>query len=151
MSPETEPHLRRSERKPGDVLDYVPSHIHCREGIAIVQANGCALDTYWSNDRYVLKSEEYATARLRFRLEDFREIAHEDEWMTYAPADRQVITSQHGLQRTYYLRIGSEPDLATQIENAREAVEKAEREVDSAQARLGRRREDLANLEATRV
>jgi hypothetical protein len=135
-------------RAPGDVLDYVPNRHHCREGIAIVLDSGRAVDTFWSSERSVLTAGEMATSGLRFRLAEFREISFEQEWLTYAPTDRQVITAQHGLQQTYYVRIGAEPDLATQISNARERVQEAEREVSSAQFSLARRREDLAALES---
>lgn len=48
------------------------------------------------------------------------------------------------------MRIGAEPDLSTQIENARTAVAEAESEVRSAQWALERRREELTDLEALR-
>jgi hypothetical protein len=138
----------------GDVLNYIPRWHHCREGSAIVLDNGCAVDTFWSNDRAVLTAEELATADLRFRLDDYRKLGESwddtlDEWLTYAPADRQVITSQHGLQAVHYVRIGAEPGMATQIGNAREAVALAQGEVRSAERRLGWRREELAALESS--
>lgn len=140
---------------PGDVLDYIPERYHCREGVAVVMESGTPVDTFWSlsGDSHALTDAERATAGLRFRLSDYRKLGEswddkKAEWLTYAPADRQVITSQHGLQRTYYVRIGSEPDLATQISNARERVAEAEAEVRAAEGFLERRREDLAELEA---
>lgn len=143
--------------EPGDVLDYIPSDgHHCREGTALVNERGVAVDTFWDSGSgaHVLNDTELATAGLRFRLADYHEIGkshwdrgHKETWLTYAPADRQIITAQHGLQSTLYVRNGAEPDLDTQIANAREAVQEAESAVGSAQARLGWRREDLAKLE----
>ena len=135
-------------RQPGDVLDYIPRERWCREGTAIVLENGRAADTYWSSERHILNEDELKTAGLRFRLSDFRQIPSQDEWMTYAPADRQVITAQHGLHRTYYVRIGAEPDLETQIANARDRLAQAEAEIATAMRRAEWRREDLAKLEA---
>jgi hypothetical protein len=153
--------LRQTERQPGDVLDYIPDGgRHCREGIAIVNERGDAVDTFWDSgsESHLLTEAELATAGLRFRLGDYRELGkthwdrgHKDTWLTYAPADRQVTTAQHGLQSTLYVRNGAEPDLDTQIANAREAVQEAEHAVGSAQSRLEWRREDLAKLEAARV
>lgn len=142
---------RQSSWAPGDVLDYTPRDRWCYEGIAVVQENGRALDTYWCINANGLRPDELATARLRFRLADYREIGSEDEWKTYAPADRQSISSQHGLQWTYYVRVGAEPDLETQIANARNAVERAESELRAAEWRLTCRRDELAELEGARV
>ena len=55
---------------PGDVLRYLPRWTHCREGVAIVQDNGVAVDTYWSSDRAVLTDEELATAERQFNVGD---------------------------------------------------------------------------------
>lgn len=136
---------------PGDVLDYTPRDRWCHEGIAIVLENGRLADTYWGSSPNVITAAEAETARLRFRRSDYREVDSESEWLTYAPADRQSVSSQHGLQRTFYVRVGAEPDLATRIANAREAVAEAQGAVDSWMARLDRRREDLAKLEAAYV
>lgn len=143
---------------PGDVLRYAPTGgTHCRQATAIVNENGCAVDTFWGVERYsdghALSADELDTAELSFRLGDYRKLGEHwdhkhDEWMTYAPADRQRIGSQHQYQSTYYVRVGAEPDLETQIVNAREAVEEAERGVRSAESTLQRRREELARLEA---
>jgi hypothetical protein len=148
---------------PGDVLDYIPDERwgnHCREGIAIVNESGYAVDTFWGgygggNEHY-LNEKEVETAGLLFRIGDYRKLGdhwghHREEWLTYAPCDRQVITSQHRLQQTYYVRSGAEPNFATQIANAREAVREAERAVASAQLVVEWRREDLAKLENTGV
>jgi hypothetical protein len=145
---------------PGDVLRYVPTGgTHARQCTAIVGENGRAVDTYWGvgrcSDGHVLSAQELETAELVFRLGDFRKLGEHwddkhDEWMTYAPADRQRIGSQNQWQSTYYVRVGAKPDLETQIANACEAVEDAERDVRSAQSTLQRRREHLAKLERSR-
>lgn len=133
----------------GDVLRYTPEGgTHCREGHAIVEANGRAIDTYWGfsgGDRHVLSAAELEAATRFFNLGDYREVS-EEEWLTYALDDRGFVSSQHGLQPTYVVRSGAEPDLATQIENARGAVRFAESERDAADRRLWRRREELAAL-----
>lgn len=145
---------------PGDVLTYRPDPSkfmpnHCREGIAIVGDDGRALDTFWTGggDKHALTAVEWKSAELRFRLGEFRKLGESwdhrrEEWLTYAPADRRTITSQHGHCCVYYVRNGADPDLDTQIANAREAVAEAERNVESAQRSLEWRREDLEKLEA---
>lgn len=146
--------MSQTERRPGDVLSYTPSRgWHCREGRAIVSTDGRARDTYWGGtwDAHTLSDDELATAELRFNLGDYRSVRYEDEWLTYALADRGIVTHQGGCQRTYYVREGARPDLATQIDNAREAVEAAERNLESAERRLSWRRDDLAKLEAAAV
>jgi hypothetical protein len=145
---------------PGDVLRYAPTGgTHCRQCTAVVGENGCAVDTYWGVARYsdghVLSAQELETAELLFRLGDFRKLGEHwddkhDEWMTYAPADRQRIGSQNQYQSTYYVRVGAEPDLETQITNARDSVELAEGNVRIAESRLQWRRQELAELEAKR-
>lgn len=140
---------------PGDVLSYVPRWHHCREGTAFVGEDGVARDTFWrhtdtSAER--LNEAELATAEVRFNVNDYEALdlyAHSSRptWLTYDPDDRGRIPSQHGLQEALFVRKGSRPDLSTQIENARRAVEEAESEVRVAQGRLERRREDLAALE----
>lgn len=158
MTPDSRQLLRHFE--PGDVLDYIPKHgNHCRQATAVVYEDG-AVDTFWGVNRYsegyLLGDQEIEGAELRFPLGDFRKLGEHwehkrEEWLTYAPADRQRIGSQHQYQSTYYVRIGAEPDLDTQIANAREALAEAEREVSSAQQRIQLRWEDLAKLEAGRV
>jgi hypothetical protein len=147
--------------KPGDVLSYVPvGGWHARQGTAIVDERGCAVDTFWGvqgySDGHVLSEAELAEAELKFRLGDYCKLGEHwdrkhDEWLTYAPEDRQMIGSQAQYQSTYYVRIGAEPDLNTQIQNARNAVEDAERGVSSAENRLHWARQDLARLESLRV
>jgi len=148
-----------NERAPGDVLDYIPDREsrHCRESCAVVREDGRIFDTFWSGPKaglhgadHELSDRELATAGLRFRLGDYREVKYEQEWLTFAPADRQYVSAQQGLQWTYYVREGAEPDLTTQIDNARGRVAEAERAVESAKASLERRRRELADLEAQR-
>lgn len=149
--------------KPGDVLSYIPAHHHCREGTAFVTEAGRAVDTFWQSDyvggtgyAHYLRDNELATATLRFNVNDYRALdiyskSSHVEWMTYNPDDRGRISSQHGLQDALFLRLGAQPDLGTQIENAREALATAESEMRTAEWRVERRRQDLAELEASRV
>ena len=144
---------------PGDVLSYTPLRAfeprHCREGMALVDEHGRAFDTFWGidlGDRHCLTAAELATATVVFNVGDFEMLdkyshSSRGRWETYNPLDRAVITSQHGLQAVYYVRKGAQPDLETQIENARERVEDAERQVRSAQSGLEWRRRELAALE----
>jgi len=139
--------------EPGDVLDYISEREfnHCRECCAVVVDDGRAVDTFWGfpnmhGDSHVLTDRELATAGRRFRLGDYREVRHESEWLTFAPTDRQVVTSQQGLQARYYVRAGAEPSLATQIDNARAAVERAESDVRCAESTLRWRQTELARL-----
>ena len=142
--------------KPGDVLAYVPRWHHCREGAAFVKDNGVAVDTYWrhtDSSAALLNLEELATAELRFNVNDYDALdiyspSSRSTWLTYHPDARGRIPSQHGLQEALFVRRGAVPDLATQIENARAEVEKAESAVRVAQDRLTFRREDLESLEA---
>lgn len=142
--------------KAGDVVAYdtlTRPNRHCREGTAILNDRGVLVDTFWGgalvNDAHVLTEEEAATARLLFNIGDYAELgrtqAHQFE--QYAPADRQVLTSQHGLQRRLFVRIGAQVDHATIVDNARRKVDEAEARVRSAQLHLDWAREDLARLE----
>ncbi|SII06995.1 Uncharacterised protein [Mycobacteroides abscessus subsp. abscessus] len=115
---------------PGHVVSYTPSNTWCREGIAIVQdriqLNGryLMLDTYWGDtEPSALSDAEADTAELMFKLADYDELdrhSHSSKanWEKYAPADRQLITSQHGLQKRWFIRKGATPDWHTQIGNA---------------------------------
>jgi hypothetical protein len=144
---------------PGDVLSYIPKWHHCRETTAFVREDGIAVDTFWrhtDSSAAVLSEEEIATAEVRFNVNEFDALdiyshSSRETWLTYHPDDRGRIPSQHGLQEALFVRKGAEPDLETQIANARREVEEALSEVDSAQRRLEWRREDLAKLEAGRV
>lgn len=152
----------RTDFKPGDVVRYEPLERpsrHCREGMAIAEArlDGVVLfDTYWrtSGDRHLLTYDELGTSEVVFNLDDYDELDQSrhgaaDTWRKYSPDDRQVITSQHGLVRRFFIREGAQPGLTTQIENAREAVVEAERKLSSAQFSLDCARRDLARLEGT--
>jgi hypothetical protein len=68
-------------------------------------------------------------------------------WETYAPADREDIPRHSGYQTLHLVRKGATPDLATQIENAREKLAEAERKVESAQWSVECVRRELALLE----
>lgn len=144
--------------KPGDVLRYAPigGH-HARQGTAVVRADGCIIDTFWGpagdSESHHLRPAELENAELLFNLSEYRKLGeHYDnklqEWLKYAPADRARIGSQGQWQSTYYVRIGAEPDLPTQIANARERLADAESEVRAAKRTVEWRREDLAKLEA---
>ena len=147
----------KTEFKPGDVVRYDPTNRWCCEGTAIATTwkdRVVLLDTYWRSigDDHRLTVEEIETVEFLFNTDDYDEMSggHRgrnapDTWATYAPTDRQRVTSQHGLQSRWFLRKGAQPDLATQIDNARQAVadayEKlrwAGRDVDLALAELAR-------------
>lgn len=153
----------RTEFKPGDVVRYeTPGHrsTHCREGMAIAEArlDGVVLfDTYWGTpgDRHLLTYEELGTAELVFNLADYDELdryqhSSPARWKTYKPEDRETVTSQHGLQVRWFVRKDAEPDLATQIENAREVLADAESKLESAEWRVRGAKRDLEQLEAKR-
>lgn len=141
--------------RPGDVLRYLPAdkfmRWHCREGIALVTETGDAFDTFWGTggDRHRLTADELATAEVEFNVGDYDALPYRsrDKWLTYHEDDRGRIPSQHGLQEVLYLRKGAQPNLATQIANAREAVAEAESRLRSAEWTLEWRREDLAKLQ----
>lgn len=151
----------------GDVLRYTPQPRFqgqadtrwCREGTALAterrDGSTLILDTYWGSmsDAHVLTDAELATAELIFNVGDYDELdqyrsGSREQWLRYAPEDRQRITSQHGLQCRWFIRKDASESLATQIENAREAVRDAEGKVESAQWRLDWAKRDLAELEA---
>lgn len=136
---------------PGDVIRYTPGDgHHCREGMAIV-AQQQAFDTFWSGygDRHLLTADELATAELLFNLADFDELdgnsrhMNEAKWNTYATDDRQLVTSQHGLQKRWFIRKGAEPSWQQQIANAREELDKALRDADQAVRNVGYRHAEL--------
>lgn len=141
--------------KTGDVLRYVPRRYHCKEGTAFVTERGTPLDTYWGpggNGEYGhLRPEELATAEVVFNVNDYDALdiyANQSRatWLTYHPDDRGRITSQHGLQEALFVRKGATPDLATQIQNARDRVDEAESRVQLAEHILESRRRELAEL-----
>lgn len=145
---------------PGDVLRYFPQDgNHCRQGTAIVHEDGRAVDTFWGlsggNDGHVLRAGELEEAEVLFKLGEYRQLGEHwdkrhDEWLTYAPADRECIGSQHQYQSTYFVRIGAEPDLETQIRNAYEKLREAEEKLRSAGRSIEWAARDIAKLEAKR-
>lgn len=137
-----------------DVYTYTPKQHHCHEGLAIEDERGKLIDWFWggSGDSMLDKrvSREADDLELIANLDDYdltprdgRESSRE-----YAPEDRLTITSQHGLQRTHYIRKGAKPDLATKIENAREALREAEYAASSAKFQIEYAQSALAKLEA---
>ena len=124
--------------------------------IAEARLDGVILfDTYWRTpgDRHLLTYEELATAEVLFNLDDYDELTEREStsrWEMYKPADRQRITSQHGLVVRWFIRTGAEPDLQTQIENACEAFLDARSKLQSAENRVAVAWRDLAELEAKR-
>lgn len=144
--------------KPGDVVRYDVEDRHCREGMAIAEArlDGVVLfDTYWRTpgDRHLLTFDELATAEVVFNLDDYVELTERqsvDRWEMYKPADRERITSQHGLVVRWFIREGAEPDLQTQIENACEAYVEAQSKLRSAEASVRYAWQVLEQLEAKR-
>lgn len=138
------------------VYDYdVDGSRHCREGVATQDRPGVFLDTFWggSGDRHRLNATEVLTLRERFDTDDFVELARDGygsaaraQWQTFAPEDRESVSSQHGLQVRYFVRRGASPDLATQIENAQQKVAEAERALESATSRLHWAKDELRAL-----
>ena len=140
----------------GDVVRYYPEDRHCREGMAIVgeRSDGRVIlvDTFWGsmNDSHVLTDAEEATAELLFNKADYDEVPRHMAycWKDYAPADRRAITSQHGLQRRLFIRKGATEDHATKVENAREKLAEAERDLESAKSAVQWAIDDLARVQA---
>lgn len=142
----------------GDVVRYTPTDRWCREGIAIAQdrtnltGRAVLLDTYWGNtEPRALTDAEADTAELMFKLADYTELdpylySSPATWDTYAPADRQLITEQHGCRKRWFIRKGAQPDWATQIANARGVVSARELELASAERRLRWAQEDLVRV-----
>src|SRR5438128_394492 len=102
---------------PGDVLWYARERDHCREGLALVQDDGRAIDTFWAlryGDSHALTPDELATAEVRFNVNGYDALdpyskASRATWETYHPADRGRISSQHGLQEELFVRRGATP------------------------------------------
>lgn len=138
----------------GDVYTYTPSRHHCTEGLAIEDERGRIYDWFWGSSR-----DSMLDKVVSLDAEDMKLIANLNDYeltprdgresnCEYAREDRLVIHSQHGLQRTYYVRKGSKPDLSTKIENARAEVRKAEESLRSAQWSVEWAQKDLAKLES---
>jgi hypothetical protein len=138
----------------GDVYTYTPERRHCTEGLAIENEHGKLIDWFWGGSYDSLTSKyvgsDATNLTLIANLGDYeltprggRESNHD-----YAEKDRLVIHSQHGLQKTFYVRKGSKPDLATKIDNARWQVQEAEADLHAAQRTLDRAEAELSMLEA---
>lgn len=143
----------------GDVIRYdtlTRPNRWCREGIAVAEnRNGrvVLLDTYWcgGSETHVLTDEEAATGELLFNIGDYDELDRYSRnsphtWEKYAPADRQVITEQHGLRSRWFIRKGATEDWPTQIANAEQVVEEKRGKVRSAQISLEWALVDLARV-----
>lgn len=139
----------------GDVYTYTPAQRHCAEGLAIEDERGRLYDWFWGSSRDSMLdkvvSRDTADLELIANLNDYEltPLGGRETNRNYAPEDRLVITSQHGLQRTYYIRKGSKPDLATKVANARAYLATTESELRSAQFRVQRAQEELSELEAS--
>ena len=147
----------KKKRKPirmstKDVYTYSPKEYHCTEGLAIENDRGLLIDWFWGGD--VVSHRQYVDRD----AEDLKLIANLNDYeltprdgresnCNYAPEDRLVITSQHGLQQTFYIRKGSIMDLATRIKNACERLEEAQSEMRSAQRRVEYAQEALNEIE----
>jgi hypothetical protein len=148
-----------SDFKVGDVLRYDSERANrwCREGQAIVDriedGRVIAFDTYWfgTSDRHRLTDGELASAEVEFNLAEVRPVTANDIFADFHPGDRKIVTHQHGLQQTRYLRLLAEPDLATQIQNAREKVANCERELKSAEWSLEIAQRILESLEGVKA
>ena len=140
----------------GDVYTYTPEQNHCTEGLAIEDERGRLHDWFWGSSRDSMLdkvvSRDAADLTLIANLDDY-ELTHRDgreSNQDYALEDRLMIHSQHGLQRTYYIRKGASPDLATRIENAVRHLEEAQSNERSAKYKVERAQNTLAELEALR-
>lgn len=132
----------------GDVIRYEPKSTWCHDGYAIARARRdgsvALFETYWSGggDDNIVAPEQ---CELLFNLADYEE-KPEYVWETFAPADRQYIPKHSGYHTVFLVRKVATPDLATQIENARERVTGAENKVRSAQHLLQWRQSELDAL-----
>ena len=135
--------------RPGDVVTYEPENRWCHDGWAIAESRDdgriVLVDTYWVSGGHLVNPESY---EVLFNLADYDCVERREQWEKYAEVDRRRIPRHSGYQTLYLVQKGATPDLATQIENARERVAEAEHEVRAAQHTLDWRRRDLAELEA---
>lgn len=147
----------------GDVLIYKSERDNnwCREGMAIVRkAAGklIAVDTYWttslssvSPDDHVLTDTELDTASVSFNLDDFEKASAQDvSYLDYAPADRAVVTSQHGLQKTLLVRKGATPSGPAIVRKHVDRVREARQNLESARRRLAWLEDELLEAFAGR-
>lgn len=139
----------------GDVYTYRPKQHHCTEGLAIEDERGRLYDWYWGSSRDSMLDKivpgDAENLTLVANLSDYELTARDglESNKDYAPADRLVITSQHGYQRTYYIRKGATPDLSTKIANARARLEEAESKLRSAESSVKWAQKELSQLERT--
>lgn len=109
---------------------------------------GRLVDSYWYSGGDALSAEEVAVAQFQFNLADYDEVGSESKWSRHNPTDRQRITRQHGLSVRWLVRKGAQPDLATQIDNARQAVADAYEKLRSAEFGVELAWAELNRLEA---
>lgn len=136
----------------GDVYTYIPTQHHCREGLAIENDRGRLIDWFWgghdlSLDNIVDRDADALTFVANLNDYELTPRDGRESNRDYAPADRLVIHSQHGLQLTHYIRKGASPDLSTKIANARIRVAEAESDLRSAESAVKWARKDLEDLE----
>lgn len=146
--------------RPGDVLTYTSDRAArgerdaywCLEGMAVVDDQGQAFDTFWNSgsEAHRLTETERMTAKHVFNLGDFDELDRwrpdVEKWKSYAPEDRGRVTSQHGLQQRLFIRKGAKPAREVMIENARAKVQEAQAAVHSAEHTLAWAQQDLDAL-----
>ena len=136
----------------GDVYTYTPIQHHCREGLAIENERGRLIDWFWGGHDVALDNVvDRDAADLKFvaNLGDYEKTPRDgrESNQDYAREDRLTIRSQHGLQKTYYIRKGAKPDLFTKIANARARLQEAESELRAAESQVRWARKELAELE----
>ena len=137
---------------PGDVYRYDPQTTHCREGLAIVTAQGQLVDTFWGLDeptdpltKHVLTDRERGTADFQFSITGLRPARWGEKIGWYPPGTVFVITAQHDRERYVYVVPGTKPDPKAIIREASADVRRAEQrgkryeqELSDARAELGR-------------
>lgn len=139
----------------GDVYTYSPKEHHCIEGLAIENEHGKIIDWFWGGDvvgNQVVSPDAEDLTRIA-NLNDYvlTPRSGRESNVDYAPEDRLTIHSQHGLQRTHYIRKGARPDRTTKIENARRRLEDAESKARSAQHQVEWAQRELDLLEGEPV
>jgi hypothetical protein len=149
VSSENQGQKAEARFNPGDVIRYVPRTSHCRHGIAVIDERGDGRDTYWGDGEYsYVDPERLADGEFMFHLPAYR-LVEENEWLKYAEEDRQAFP-MGGYPRRLFVRSAAEPDLETQIQNARGKLAEAERELEAAGRSIRWATEDLVKLEAKR-
>jgi hypothetical protein len=130
----------------------------CREGIAIAEQRGSGaiylLDTYWghhTSETHVLSDPEIATAELLFNLDDYDELdkyssGSKLKWERYAPADRRIVTEQHGCYTRWFVRKGAVESWPTKIENAQRELDKKREDLKHAQWHVEWAEQELARV-----